>query len=1648
MPVNMTIHTTDASSPQALSPTEKRNDSPLIEQIHSANTSSIAFARNNTSWLPERMLEWLKNQLRHTPRQRSAEDSEKAQPLMQKLPLRQAMNDPANAGDHCEGERRNCLAWKMGLLMLGISASAFGAYAWLRLKNDGERSANKTDLLPGSVTLPVEDYPLFQALIASTTMAQSSTEKSADNQASAPKPPFRLRKKAVLCEGAAALERCENLRAQHLPQKPGILMIKNNNQTCRCPVAGVAVKSNVLFNEIEKTPPEQQLPAGIKIKDAPSEYFRDKATHNLSTEPPAVRRDKKSYIHNTQNKDEAVTESPIDDVKIVKLFDFSCIEARNNMSTIDKIRTVANTLTKPVTNLAKEIQIIYSHNVAGKGCPDSETIEILEDITGPVDVAINNIISLFPGMRVPALLQNVVGPAMQMLVDQYEGKPVQISRFSDLNDQITSLLRPIIPTLSSTEQVSLYNKPTVKEPPSSVQPAGTAYEGIYNHRLTVHNNIPQVTLDGHHYKLQTLPNNTPFIIDNDRHFNFLRYDNLNRRWVSVAGDEANIYTEKAQEQLDKYSLFLANRAEESSFKIDKESEFLTFSTPGEPDITGVFVAGKFIPAKWEHVNGNRVAVTNTPGQAEKRVLIYNSFGWSFERPSVKKDKYLKLLLQDQNTAIPLAIKHTRANHIAPINNAIGFSDSAFYGKLIKHNNKYYRVVSTQSDITHAEQNKLMGYNDAVIEFDNGMFKLKSSDDIPFVLRTEKEIPRPNLPVSLRMEKGSLDYLTQHAKTTTTAPLYAMHNGLFNGENGEKLFVFQGRSYPVSKYEDKLITIPRHDAGNAPNIRLWRDGDTWIRIRDERNKPFTEYEEAASCRSVRAPGPSGSCSPVMIEMDLHKLLSKFIDKDMTTNHPPKPENLSKSDVIEIPVLFFDVKTLKNFLLYNNNYFDAEVIQADDKNNPTDLPCLRITGRGNIFSKKKEIATIVIHKEQDKYYIKTQKTFLAEKLNIDKKVAGAYLQNRPYRDVSEIDTIEDIVNEVQEARKIVVTKPRRNSVSTDRSLAAYAKQQESVKNILFSEHVNKNTDKYHIKLFTLDADSNLLNPFEQKAVQQIKEKLKYTKEKILNSVVAATYIDGPGWPAIRDYFRGILPNSNAQKQLEADFTASLQLRLERMFRALDEKKIVLVTAHEQTETTLTDRIDSILPPEEKLAGDAGHMSTDGEGRLFINIDKLDFDGTSANAALADPITVIMHTASHTKDMSADVIQQERNRGIMPSVNDFITQLTTQLEEQTLPPRQLNTLIEISKEYINSVAPYRRKPASLLTSKGLAYLLQNDPGYCAHVLLNSSDSITALAQDMYYWINMSNNNLSTGWIDPWIRRFGIAHGDLRDTDLKLSVSTSQLELSSLTSSPLNYLSLHEVPGKKNIYYALPDLDLLLKNGQQYYPVEFVGTSNKIIFVGKPDDVRQIYYYTPATGNIKPVQPVTRFNNAVYYNRNLDVFETVNIETGISSVLKYDEAKDVLVDTGAQQVVPMLNNVMKVEFKNFDLFTTGKNTREVYLAAHAARQLTLKRQPIPDNVNLKFYTPKGKVLRGHVDDVLELVKNTLPVKETKPGGTLTETYDINYDDDSQINYHQLTESSAKNLIRIKPDATVTSTEIMNAMSKFYANKDIDLHLYICRSC
>lgn len=1488
MPVDMTINDTGTSrSSHQPSAKVQTRYSPLIEHIDSANTSPIELNRPSLRWMPERMLEWLKNQWWHRLQQLPTDDCEKAAPQAKKYSLEQAI-----AGQDADRrkESSNCLAWTLGLLTLGVSASAFAAYTWLRLKNDAASGANRIALRAENESIfAAESYPLFQALIADEPLPQTATQRDVDTT-TVKKRPARRRNNMPTCKSVAALARCEELRAQHIHQKPGILMLKENNQTCRCPAAGVATKSETIFNEVLQPDPQEQLPAGVQIKDSPAIYFPDKAASNSPTEPPGSGRNKKSYIHSDTKQQETATEAAADDVKIERLYDFSCIEARNNMKPEDNFRAIADALTKPITGLAKEIQIIYSHNIAGKGCPTSEAVNTLQSITDPIDVAVNNIISLFPGMRVPALLQNVVGPTMQMLVDQYEGKEIDPARFNEVSEQFIALMRPVIPTLSSAEQVSLYNKL-----PGAEKSASAGRNSILHNRVALRDGTPQVQVEGEQYKLQTIQEATPFVIDNNQSFHLIRYDNIHDRWAYVAGEEAWIYSEQAQAEIDKYSLPLAGRSEESHFITGKDNELVTFSSPGKPDITGVFVGGKFIPAKWEMVNDNQVAVTNMPGQDEKRVLVYNSFGWSFEQPSVKKDKYLRMLLQDPNTDIPLDIRHTPDNSIAPINKATGFSDSVRYGKLIKEDNKYFRVISSHNEKANSDTDVVMGYNDAVVEYDAGMLKLRKSADIAFALRNEADIPRPNLPVSLRVEKGTLDYLIRHAKTTSTQPLYAMHNGLFRDADGEAMFIFQGKHYPVSKYENNIIYIPHHAEENVQDIGLWLDGDTWVRIREERNKTPIKYEEAATCRIARAPNAAKSCAPIMIEMDLHKQLTNYIDKDLTTNKQPVAENLSQSDVFDIPVLFYDASSMKHYFLYNNRYFDAEVMQASEPKNPTGLPCVKITGKGNIFRRKSDIATIVIEKAADKYYIKTQEAFLAEKLNIDKNVADAYLQNRPYRDVAEINSIEELTNEVQEARKIFVTKPVRKTGPTDLTVAGYAKQQESAKNILFSERVNQNSDKYNIKFFSLDTDTNSLNPFEQKAMQHIKARLKYVKEKVLNNGVSATYFAGPQWPGIAGYFTELLPDSPAQKQLTADFTASLQHRQERMYKALDEKKVFLVTAHEQSEPALTDRLQSVLPPGERV-GEAGFMSEDGDGRLFINIDKLDFDGAAASAALADPVTVIMQAASHTKGMSADIIDLPKSRGINPPVQDFISQLASQLEEQTLPTHQLDTLIEVSKAYVNNIAPYRRAPSSLLTSKGLAYLLKNDPGYRAHVLLNTSTGITTLSQDIYYWKSMSDNNLSAGWIDPWMKRFGIARGDLSDSGEPPLVSTSHLELASLTPASLDSLSIHEVHGKKQIFYAQPSLDLLFKYNDNYYPVEFVGSSNKIINLGHPNEMRQLYYYDNANGHITPVQTDSPFNNLVTYNRNLDLFETQHIETGATSVLKFDDAKGTLIDTGAR--------------------------------------------------------------------------------------------------------------------------------------------------------
>lgn len=139
------------------------------------------------------------------------------------------------------------------------------------------------------------------------------------------------------------------------------------------------------------------------------------------------------------------TPSPVpDDVKIEKL-DFSCIEERQNLSISDVFRQIGKTLSNPVSELAKESQVIHYYNKYHL-CPTQEEMDHLLSITSAVDKTISIITELLPGSQPLVVTRSLGGPLFRMIADSIDNKQLNLDDLSEVNEQILALGKSIVDT--------------------------------------------------------------------------------------------------------------------------------------------------------------------------------------------------------------------------------------------------------------------------------------------------------------------------------------------------------------------------------------------------------------------------------------------------------------------------------------------------------------------------------------------------------------------------------------------------------------------------------------------------------------------------------------------------------------------------------------------------------------------------------------------------------------------------------------------------------------------------------------------------------------------------------------------------------------------------------------------------------------------------------------------------------------------------------------------------------------------------------------------------------------------------------------------------------------------------------------------------
>lgn len=1651
--VSSTDKTVDSAHPSRLS-THNREHSVLIENISTARYSLAPLNRQPTSNLARRVWGWLSDNIKRATKQTTPEEVALQQVCSRGRAIRQVAEGlyEQNLQQHSPGEcQLSPSSWALlistGAVLMSTVGGAFAYYRWRTCPENSMPVGNGT--IPGntgemsSFGAFGRPFPMAEASIESKNgykphhkrktandingVDNSEKKKCAQyfsgskegnykkkDAACADKPftyQFTNTQPLPVCNSPETKIKCEQAAMGNLPARQ---VIADDGDSCLCPPP-------TPFLSTSKTATAEV--ATITIPTTPKDTIIIRKRGGMAFLPP---NEKGKSGHNPAQAT-STTEPPADEVIIRRLFNTDCMEVRNNMGFSDWVMAAGDALKSPIKALGKEIQILHSHN-QGEGCPPAESMQELDKYTEAFDAVVYSILGLIPHMRIVNILQSLIGPAMTMIAKEMKGIPTNISEFVNLNDQIISLLRPTIPTLTADEQFSLY-----RERPVDKDIAGATENSILTRRYSYKNGMPVIKIDedSKYYPLHETSAGAPYIFDDEDRFRHVYFEANDGWWELINEKNNQLYSKDNIENTEKYGIHIPILHKDATME-PNNIDFLTIKQPGKPDLYGVFVRDKFIPAGYDVIQNQFVATTASPEYMEKRVLTYTLEGWEFEPPSVEMDNYINLLLESNDKGF----KYYPGHRISGTGFHNGLCVSNAEGYLLKRDYKYYKVIEKEDPNTKTKNYHLADYSQATIKYENEIFKLVNSEEMLFALRNDaiEELHAPD--TSYFMEADLLSYLLKYSKTISANPAQRIREGLYVEDGGNAIFMVHDLKFPVSKYTDKEIYIKRnthHD--RSEDIVLWLDDDTYVRVRDKEISKQEEYTEFSTCRVPRSPGVEAECLPVTIETELHQQLMKYIDEEATSSFPPSPERLTEVEKFDTMVLYADIKTSKYYFHYEGEYFDAKIIDEHDKNNPSGLPALKISGKGNLFTKDKFIANIVIQNKEDRIEIKKMETFLAEKLNVNKKIAEIYLKNRPYRYLSEIGTIEELVDAAQKAGDNYVEMPKKG-IGDEGNVLNMASSWEEIKENLFPQRITQDNN-YSIKLFNLNSPINELDAYELKSMNHVKEGFKYAKNKILPVVYNCMDLDHSFWQDLLYYSSYIFKNPSIE--FNANIARSFGKRLQRSLKALEEDKIILATAtHTSDEAAVLENSDSQLTLDEKASGDIAFMSTDDEGKIYINIDKLD---------LNDPtqlIHAIIQTAFNSKGMTTSYFKIQAKDGLFPPVMDAINGMTKQIESQSMAPTQASKLFDLSARYLKNIPTYDRKINTVLNKDKFAYLARNDSGYLAHLILNSADFLTLLTEDIYYLQSLYQKELSIA--DPWLQKYKKLRYPADSHPIQ-SMSTSTIDIAKLTKKQSRDLSISEVGGKVGVFYTNSGLDLLIKSDDEYYPVEFVGKSNRIIFVGAPGEARQAYYYNPSNGEIKPIENDSAFNKQLTYNRALDLYESKDLKTNNISVLKYDGGEERLIDTGGIRIIPMINKVIKLEFADFDIFFPHTASQEVYLAAHGSHLLKLAKKSIPPNVDVHFYTRRGKILHGHMDDIEELVKGTFPVTETVTGGQSLEEYEIRLDEHSQINYHQLTGESARNLIRLKPHVKVKSTDIITAVAKLFPDQKVDLHLYMCRS-
>ena len=435
------------------------------------------------------------------------------------------------------------------------------------------------------------------------------------------------------------------------------------------------------------------------------------------------------------------TSGPIlDDVKIVKLYDYTCLNDGIDRSFAEILKRISQSLLQPVTMLTIESKNIDEWN-KGLGCPDISDVEEISNVTQKIDDIISQTISFLPYNKPLDIIKGIIAPLLGRIADDLIDKPVSREEELELLQQITQQSRISIATNNYMGRISPDKHPDTRTKKITLGlPTFHIQNGINHIDLVRRNGIFRVPVSDKKGEVFAL------VSKNDKgkvRYRQVYFNYLHQVWKMTGNARFNRFSDRERQLVHHYSLGVNYHYQHQINNQLSLYSVLNPYTPHTEKLHAVEMFGQLVPCRYRtEINKWFIYDAAQPkGQAYEVVIARNE--WHLKLPAEEKVRFEILFSPEYGRDLKVDIidEVNKKNVYAQINTDTGF----LWGKkfvLNKHghlellspkreNDKYHKNSIRRSSVP--ERNKIIknqikdseNNNDVMFyEVDSGCFRVK------------------------------------------------------------------------------------------------------------------------------------------------------------------------------------------------------------------------------------------------------------------------------------------------------------------------------------------------------------------------------------------------------------------------------------------------------------------------------------------------------------------------------------------------------------------------------------------------------------------------------------------------------------------------------------------------------------------------------------------------------------------------------------------------------------------------------------------------------------------------------------------------------------------------------------------------------------